>query len=145
MVCILGRFLFKVWPTSLFKNIPYPEVTQNAKILDVGCGDGSFLNNLFQLGFVNLTGIDPFLTNEYSVDDKLRIRKADIYQIDETFDCIILKGTLEHQPNQLKLLNKIVETYRLGVDKSGRGPLRETLNPYIVTSYVDSLFFLKTF
>ena len=104
---ILGGLLYKIWPTNIFKNIPYPEVNRDSKILDVGCGDGSFLLNLHRLGFKSLIGIDPFLTNEYSIDDNLSIQRKDIYQIDDEFDCIVLKGTLEHQPNQLKLLNKI--------------------------------------
>ncbi|MEM7610305.1 MAG: class I SAM-dependent methyltransferase [Pseudomonadota bacterium] len=104
---ILGGLLCRIWPTNLFKSIPYPAVNRSSKILDVGCGDGSFLLNLHHLGFTNLTGIDPFLTKEYAIGDQLSIERKDIYQIEERFDCVVLKGTLEHQPNQLKLLEKI--------------------------------------
>ena len=104
---ILGGILYKIWPTNIFKNIPYPEVNQDSKILDVGCGDGSFLLNLHRLGYKSLTGIDPFLINEYSIDANFKIQKKDIYQIEGEFDCIVLKGTLEHQPDQLKLMIKI--------------------------------------
>lgn len=103
----IGKILYTIWPTTLFKNIPYPQVSKSSKILDVGCGDGSFLNTLYQLGFDKLTGIDLFLNNEVFLDGKLQLLKADIYKINEIFDCIILKGTLEHQPNQLNLLKKI--------------------------------------
>jgi SAM-dependent methyltransferase len=104
---IIGRILFSIMPTTIFKNIPYPVVKRDSKILDVGCGDGSFIHNLHKLGFVNLTGIDPYLIKEYELNGELTIKRADIYDVSEIFDCIILKGTLEHQPNQLMLLQKI--------------------------------------
>lgn len=100
----LGGLLFRKYPTNLYNILRFLDLNKDSRILDVGCGDGSFLRSLYEIGFTDLLGIDPFLVKEYSLRDRLRIRKQDIYDLDGSFDFIVFKGTYEHQPHQLRLL-----------------------------------------
>ncbi|MEM8682853.1 MAG: class I SAM-dependent methyltransferase [Pseudomonadota bacterium] len=116
----LGRLLFERYPTNLYNSLLSLDLHKDSKILDVGCGDGSFMNSLHDIGFTNLLGVDPFLVKEFSIGDELKIRKQDIYDLDGEFDFIILKGTFEHQPHPQKLLSAINRLLRPG----GRSVIR---------------------
>lgn len=102
---ILGKFLFSRYPTKQFSSVSLPRISKNKTILDVGCGDGSLIRDLSRHGYKNLLGIDPFGRDDRS-NSGYELRKCDIFDIDRTFDVIIMKGTLEHQPNQIELMKK---------------------------------------
>lgn len=100
---LIGWALSQKFPTLQFTSISKPGIAKDSAILDVGCGDGALLRGLYELGFSNLLGIDPYGKSE-RVGAGLEFMDCDIYQISNIFDVIIMKGTLEHQVDQLKLM-----------------------------------------
>lgn len=82
---------------------------KNSKILDVGCGIGQLLKKFYQLGFSNLTGIDPFIEKDIYYNDHFRVLKKDVFEVDETYDVIMLHHSLEHMPNQADILKRLYE------------------------------------
>lgn len=54
----------KFWNSLVDKKL----LNLNSSILDVGCGDGDFLNTLKKGGFKDLTGIDLFIDDENMLD-----------------------------------------------------------------------------
>lgn len=79
---------------DFFKNID-----TYVKILDVGCGDGFFLELLRDLGFQRLSGIDlsePMLRRARMKG--LKVNKGNIYDIKniQDYDVILLMDVLEH-------------------------------------------------
>ena len=83
-------------------------VKYNSKILDIGCGNGEFLYNLKDLGFNQLTGIDPYLRDVNShISSELVIKKGDVFDIQGTYDFITLHHTFEHMANPSDILEKI--------------------------------------
>lgn len=78
---------------------------QDDAILDVGCGNGSLLTQLFKIGYSNLTGIDPFINegHDYGV---LKILKKNIHEMNGNFDLIMMHHSLEHMFEPLKALQK---------------------------------------
>lgn len=94
-------------------------LSNNSKILEIGCGAGEVLILFKQSGFNNLTGIDPTpeyfqsLKNFYDIEcyDKSLSEFAEISDQKKNFDCIILMNVIEHfvEPDKaLKIINKLM-------------------------------------
>jgi len=88
-----------------FKELGVAE--KSAKILDIGCGKGNLLKQLFQVGFTDLTGIDPFITNDIIYNPHLKILKKSVFETEGKFDLIMMHHSLEHMPNHLEVLKRI--------------------------------------
>ena len=97
---ILGALLYALRLRPV--DVPWMEaaaVKTGSRILDVGCGSGWRLVDLSAAGFSSLLGIDLFLEEELVFESGLTIRKAELEQIDGTFDLIMLHHSLEHMPD----------------------------------------------
>ena len=68
---------------------------KNARIIDVGCGNGAFLDFLRQRGFTNLTGLDII---HQTLPAPIRYLETPLedYAGDETFDAVISLANVEH-------------------------------------------------
>ena len=102
------------WLTTLFK--PVPEfllwlqkchASFDSKILDAGCGIGTLLLMMYYSGFKNLTGIDPFIKADIAYPNGMTIHKKTLFQVDDTFDIIILNHSFEHMKEPLNALKQI--------------------------------------
>lgn len=91
-----------------------PLVTGN-NILDVGCGPGTFVNELTQRGF-NATGIDltPKFISFARKNYQGKFLVADAVKLpfeSKTFDTVFVRSVLEHLDNDIKALK---ESLRVG-------------------------------
>jgi SAM-dependent methyltransferase len=89
---------------------------RETRVLDVGCGDGSFLNELHQLGFRNLRGFDEGPAVERAMARGIAdISKSNVWKfLDEVesggktdVDAIVMVNVLEHVAEPLALLGRI--------------------------------------
>ena len=92
------NIISKFWSSLVEKNI----VNLDSSILDVGCGDGNFLNILKKGGFKDLTGIDLFIDDDNMIDG-VKIYKSSLedFKSDKKFDLITSNHSFEHMDNQL--------------------------------------------
>jgi SAM-dependent methyltransferase len=92
-------------------------VDRNAKVLDIGCGDGSFLTELHALGFSNLHGIDrgPALERARKLPFA-RIEDSSVWEfLDRTeaagigsdVEVIVMVNVLEHVTEPLVMLERV--------------------------------------
>lgn len=105
---IIGYFLNKIrkeaFYTEWFKNTG---IDYNSKIIDIGCGNGSLLNSMSQMGFKSLTGIDPFINNDIINNNGVKILKKNILEIEDSYDLIMLHHSFEHMVNSFEVLEKL--------------------------------------
>ncbi len=83
---------------EILKNLPE---NKEAKIIDLGCGYGTFLNALSKMGYKNLFGLEIGKEqNEFLNKKGFKIYNQDLVEFlrvtDEKFDCITLFDVLEH-------------------------------------------------
>lgn len=93
--------------SDLIKN---NKIYYNSKILDIGCGNGTFLENLADLGFTDLNGMEPFIEEDLK-NEKFCIFKSFINEFypKKNYDLIFLKDSLEHMENPYESLLKSKE------------------------------------
>lgn len=82
-------------------NLPF-----NARILDVGCGYGFITRSLKNIGFKNISGIDPFIDKD--INDSIEIRKIDVHNLEdgEIYDLIMFHHSFEHISDPVETLLK---------------------------------------
>ena len=85
-------------------------IRENWKILDIGCGAGSWLFSLSELGFNNLYGVDPFIDADIN-EGSVKIQKGTIHELKnpQKFNFIRSRHSFEHTPDQYDILIKIHE------------------------------------
>jgi 2-polyprenyl-3-methyl-5-hydroxy-6-metoxy-1,4-benzoquinol methylase len=97
------RAAFPVWKYYFGKLLP---LEKTAQILDIGCGKGSFVAFLQEMGYTNAGGIDLSAEQiEYGKSIGItHIECADLhkYLSDKTadYDCIIARDVMEHLTRQ---------------------------------------------
>lgn len=78
-------------------------IDREARILDVGCGQGRLLLRMALGGFKHLTGIDPFVEKDIHYENGVRVLKRNLEELaqsDERYDFIMMHHSLEHMPQQ---------------------------------------------
>jgi SAM-dependent methyltransferase len=92
-----GRLLARRYGENAILSVSKLSVSYEARILDVGCGNGKLLHRMAALGFKNLAGVDPFLPAEMRKGNGVRIRKCRLEdQVGEKFDVVMFHHSLEH-------------------------------------------------
>jgi 2-polyprenyl-3-methyl-5-hydroxy-6-metoxy-1,4-benzoquinol methylase len=105
---IIGKMLARkyssfTWPEWL----KIAKVKLDSAILDVGCGSGGLLLDMYRVGFSNLTGIDPYLEQDTYYKNKVSILKRSLSEVTEQYDFIMLNHAFEHMEDPLPALKNI--------------------------------------
>lgn len=93
-----GRPSVPLWLQSI-------AVHPTAKILDVGCGSGALLRELHTMGFRQLQGVDPYITNPIQ-DSQIQVFKKHLGELAGHYDLIMFHHVFEHLPNPLETLQQ---------------------------------------
>lgn len=104
----IGMILKKIYtepelPAWLYYAVP----KMNDRILDFGCGSGQLLFQLYNEGFSDLTGFDPYLDKNTFHKNGIRIFNEKIGANDERFDFIMLNHSFEHVPDPMETLRAV--------------------------------------
>ena len=100
---------------SYIGNVPL-----DARILDVGCGEGDTLEALVNAGYTNLSGVDVVETEGIKMlKDKITFRESTIEQYleqadSESFDFIIMADILEHIEGDVVVLEGLSKKLKSG-------------------------------
>ncbi|WP_026950712.1 class I SAM-dependent methyltransferase [Algoriphagus mannitolivorans] len=88
--------------------------SRNARIADVGCGNGQLLYELYCGGFQNLEGYDPFIAKEVRISSGLSLFPTEFEKAVGNFDLIMMHHAFEHMEDPKKVLTTCWEKLNPG-------------------------------
>lgn len=104
---LIGKMVNRFYNWPLLETLSLANLDDDSKILDVGCGAGHLLYSLKEIGFKDLTGVDPFVSKD-SVGDQVKIYKKTIHELPDSqqFDIIIFNHSFEHIADEFETISK---------------------------------------
>ena len=96
-----------------------PSLPSPLSVLDIGCGDGTFLNQLRLAGYDRLTGIEPSIVPIQAAKPEIRdtircgLFEASDYE-PESFSLVTCFQVMEHVPNPLELCQGVLKLLKPG-------------------------------
>jgi SAM-dependent methyltransferase len=81
-------------------------MSKDKTIADIGCGNGQLVYEMWCSGYKNLSGFDPYLPKEISLQG-LFLQKKDVTDVTGTYDYIMLHHSFEHMKSPLETMNKL--------------------------------------
>jgi SAM-dependent methyltransferase len=105
---IIGRLINATFgKESLFDLMGRAHIKTNARVLDVGCGAGNLLDYLQELGFTDLTGIEPYAPTQAGYGTRIMRKTIENLTENNKFDVIVFNHSFEHLTDQLGTLRKV--------------------------------------
>jgi SAM-dependent methyltransferase len=107
---LVGRFLARRYEDGPLLSVSKLGVGRDARILDVGCGSGNLLHRMAAVGFKNLAGVDPFLSDEMARKNGIWIRKCRLEDLEkEKYEAVMFHHSLEHIAEPTRTLRMAAE------------------------------------
>lgn len=78
-----------------------------AKVLDVGAGSGLLVYALHLAGMDAAEGVDPFVDADVRYANGASVRKADLAEVQGSYDVIMLNHSFEHVPDPGQTLEQV--------------------------------------
>jgi len=98
--------LFKPIP-QFYKVLGKHGIRNTSSVLDIGCGNGTFLLWLGKAGFNNLVGIDPYIAEDNALPDGTKLFRRFVFEDNGEYDFITLNHSFEHMQVPAKVLTKL--------------------------------------
>ena len=101
-------------------------VGRNARILDVGCGQGHLLVELKEAGFRRLLGVDPYIATDIVHPNGVRVLKREVGEVEGTFDLVMLHHVFEHLGDPAGALREVTRVLAPGGTVLVRVPVADS-------------------
>lgn len=104
---VLGALISTLSPNKKLAPLAKVGLTKDSRILDVGCGDGWRLYALREIGFRNVLGIDPYIHEDITYENGLKVLKRSVHDVTGVWDLIMYHHSFEHVPDPVKDLQVV--------------------------------------
>jgi SAM-dependent methyltransferase len=86
----------------------------DAWVLDVGCGAGHLIRDMKQLGYLHVSGMDPYVGNDIHYSDGVSVLKRGLADMGGEFDVVMLHHSFEHMSQPAHALGEMRRLLRPG-------------------------------
>ncbi|MDY0150196.1 MAG: class I SAM-dependent methyltransferase [Kiritimatiellia bacterium] len=100
---VSGRLMNRLKPPFYAYWLEHTGLRLGHRVLDVGCGAGNLIR-ILQVAGLQCTGSDPFLPGDSRTPEGAQLRKADLLDIESSWDAILFNHAFEHVPNPREVL-----------------------------------------
>jgi 2-polyprenyl-3-methyl-5-hydroxy-6-metoxy-1,4-benzoquinol methylase len=91
------------------------QILPSHKILDVGCGKGKLICEMFNYGFENVEGVDKFILEEYDYNYNVKVFKKELTELEpNSYDLLMLHHSFEHMDQPFEELRNCYELLKPG-------------------------------
>jgi SAM-dependent methyltransferase len=104
---MVHKAIAALFPADQYQLLGSLPLRRDSRILDVGCGAGSYLFPLYELGMKQVQGVDPFIASPLVYPNGYRVTKSFIHQMTGTWDVVIYNHSFEHVPDPLENLQAV--------------------------------------
>jgi predicted SAM-dependent methyltransferase len=93
--------------TDLLKWFKPLAIKPSNKILDIGCGNGRLICDLFNIGFHNVQGVDKFINRDIDYGHGVKVFQKDLSELKKgNYDLLMMHHVFEHMGEPLEELKK---------------------------------------
>jgi len=89
-------------------------LTRKSRILDVGCGVGERIYALREIGFLDVSGVDPYIGGDIEYANGVKIMKKSVHDLQGTWDVVMYHHSFEHVPEPTLELLAVASLLRKG-------------------------------
>jgi SAM-dependent methyltransferase len=82
------------------------DLNPRSSMLDIGCGEGYVLLNLALEGYMNITGIDPYIQKDIRYENGVTVYKRELGRIEGLYDLIMMHHSFEHMADPGETLRR---------------------------------------
>jgi SAM-dependent methyltransferase len=106
---LLGRVLVALFgEAASVESLKAVGLARDTSILDVGCGQGALIRELYDCGFRDLTGVDPWVDREIVHGPGCRVLKQALEETRGRFDLVMMHHSFEHMTEPRAVLAAVV-------------------------------------
>lgn len=106
---------YKRCNSAILEQLKPLQILPSHRILDVGCGKGKLICELFNEGFEDVQGVDKFITDEHDYDYNVKVFKKDLSELDaNSYDLLMMHHCFEHMDQPLLELHNCYNLLKPG-------------------------------
>ncbi|WP_299500630.1 class I SAM-dependent methyltransferase [Mucilaginibacter sp.] len=85
------------------------------KILDIGCGKGKLICEMYNLGFTNIQGVDKYVHQEYDYGHGVKVFRKDLCELrPDSYDLLMMHHVFEHMDDPYTEFSKSYNLLKKG-------------------------------
>jgi predicted SAM-dependent methyltransferase len=90
-------------------------ILPSQKILDIGCGKGKLICEMFNLGFTNIQGVDKYIHEEHNYGYGVKVLKKDLSELESnSYKLLMMHHVFEHMDDPYTEFAKCYQLLKKG-------------------------------